>query len=116
MQRAQRWSSSRSSHGGPTAKSGAPRWYTHELPTGRPRIQVTIDEELADALAQVDPHGRPRSQVIRDLAVRGAHAVAEERDARVSATAVLFEVLDGSERFDLGAAAELHAARGERLP
>ena len=55
------------------------------MPTTHPRIQVTNDPELADALARVARFyaGKPTSQVVRDLAIRGAEAIeaAEERRA-----------------------------------
>jgi hypothetical protein len=36
-----------------------------------PRVQVTVDPELAAAMNSVDAHPRSRSRLIRDLAVRG---------------------------------------------
>ncbi len=87
------------------------------MPTDRPRIQVTVDDELAAALAAHPQAGRwSRSQTIRDLALRGAQAIAAEQHAQASATDVLLGVLEGSERFDLEPAAALHAAREQHLP
>jgi hypothetical protein len=50
------------------------------MPTKRPRISLTIDEELEEALARVEALGgrdAPRSRLIRELALRGAEAVIE---------------------------------------
>ncbi len=86
------------------------------VPTDRPRIQVTVDDELAAALAAQIDHGRSKSQTIRDLALRGAQAIADDQRERASATELLLEILDGSVQYDFDAAAALHAARADRLP
>lgn len=54
------------------------------MPTKHQRIAVTKDEELAEALARVEPHfpGAPTSKVVHDLAVRGAEAVIEDERRR----------------------------------
>jgi hypothetical protein len=49
------------------------------MATTNPRAQVTIDAELAEALRAIDPDPASKSRLIRDLALRGAAAVAEER-------------------------------------
>ena len=54
------------------------------MPTHHPRIQVTVDRELAAALSAAAPHqpaGLPRSRQVRDLAIVGArHLTAEPAD------------------------------------
>lgn len=88
------------------------------MATNHPRIQVTVDPELAAALAAVDASPRSRSKLVRDLALRGAQVIEAERKAQGSAVEVLLAIADGDERYDLdfGAAAEIHAQRGDRLP
>ena len=46
------------------------------MPTKHPRIAVTRDEELTNALASVEPpfDGTPTATIVHDLAVRGADA------------------------------------------
>lgn len=53
------------------------------MPTKYPRILVTRDPELADALERVGQilRGRPAATLVRDLAIRGAEAVLSD-DAR----------------------------------
>lgn len=41
---------------------------------------MTIDEELAAALDEIDPRPRSRSRLLRDLALRGAQAEVQGRD------------------------------------
>ena len=86
------------------------------VPTTNPRIQVTVDAELADALARIDPDAPNRSRLVRDLAVRGAQAVQEERAAGAEALKLLLEIADGTRDYDLDAAADAAARRGDRLP
>ncbi|MEX2646386.1 MAG: hypothetical protein WD249_09000 [Gaiellaceae bacterium] len=48
------------------------------MPTKHPRVAVTVDEQLEEALARVEAlNGRsiPRARLVRDLALRGAEAV-----------------------------------------
>lgn len=52
------------------------------MPTDKPRVQVTVDPELAAALDAVDPQPASRSGLIRDLALRGARVEHEERERR----------------------------------
>jgi len=81
-----------------------------------PRIQVTVDDELASALAHVDPSPSSRSRLVRDLALRGAEAVRLERARSGEAVAILLEIADGKRGYDLAAADEVAARRGDRLP
>jgi hypothetical protein len=54
--------------------------------------------------------------LVRDLASRGARTVEQERAMADEALAVLLGIADGERDYDLGAAAELAARRGDRLP
>lgn len=86
------------------------------MATAKSRIQVTVDEEFARALARIDPAPPSRSGLVRDLALRGARAVEQERARADEALTVLLEIADGERDYDLGAAAEVAARRGDRLP
>jgi metal-responsive CopG/Arc/MetJ family transcriptional regulator len=81
------------------------------MPTARPRVQVTIDGELAEALDAVDPLPSSRSRLIRDLALRGAAAARAERERQEESRAFLLSVVRGQTDYDPAAAAELHAER-----
>jgi hypothetical protein len=86
------------------------RWYTRVVPATSPRIQVTVDPELDAALSEFA--GSSRSRSVRDLAVRGAEALREEKRRRVDALQLLQRIADGEDdRFDFSVSAELHAAR-----
>lgn len=93
-----------------------PRWYSARTATSKPRIQVTVDDELARALARVDPDPPSRAALVRDLAIRGALALEEERARQQEAITVLLEIADGTRDYDFEALADLYARRGERLP
>lgn len=101
---------------GPTAKRFQPlprlphRWHTDPVPATNPRIQVTVDPELGAALPEFA--GSSRSRAVRDLAVRGAEALREEKRRRHDALQLLQRIAAGEDdRFDFSASAELHAAR-----
>lgn len=61
------------------------------MPTRHPRIPVTKDDALADALARVAPlfPKKPPATVVHDLAVKGADAMLDERRHREEAFARL---------------------------
>jgi hypothetical protein len=63
------------------------------MPTKHPRIMVTKDEELADALARVERlfDGTPAATIVHDLAVRGADAVLADEQRRREAIQSLIE-------------------------
>jgi len=82
----------------------------------KPRIQVTVDDELAEALARIDPTPTSKSRLVRDLALRGAVAVQHERDRVGDALTVLLEIADGTRDYDFAAASELASRRADRLP
>jgi metal-responsive CopG/Arc/MetJ family transcriptional regulator len=81
------------------------------VPTSHPRIQVTVDGELADALDAVDPHPASRSRLIRDLALRGAMEERAERERQEASRAFLLRVVHGETEYDPTGAEELHAER-----
>lgn len=86
------------------------------MPTALPRIQVTVDEELARALDTVDPSPASRSALVRDLALRGAQALESDRGRLTEARQLLCEIADGTVDVDLETSAALLAARDDRLP
>src|SRR5512142_2864456 len=92
---------------------GAPeRWYTPPVPTTKSRVQVTID----DALADVDPAPASRSRLVRDLAIRGADAIRVERVQAQEALSHLLAIADGEHPHDFAAARDVLSGRGDRLP
>jgi hypothetical protein len=84
--------------------------------TSKPRVQVTIDDELAHALARIDPAPASKAALVRDLALRGALAVEDERARADKAREVLLQIADGTLDYDFAALADLVARRGDRLP
>jgi hypothetical protein len=69
-----------------------------------PRIQVPRDPELDRAIARargVLGAGAPSSQIVHALAVRGAEAIAQDRQAEERARAFLVSVADGTSGLDL---------------
>jgi hypothetical protein len=76
-----------------------------------PRVQVTVDPELAAAMEAVDPHPQSRSRLIRDLAIRGAEAERDARAQRAHARDYLLSISSGETEFDFDAARAIHAER-----
>lgn len=76
------------------------------MATKHPRVQVTVDPELRDAMAAVDAHPKSRSRLIRDLALRGAEATQEDRVRREEAKEFFRKVASGEIDFDLTGAQE----------
>jgi hypothetical protein len=77
---------------------------------------VTVDPELAAALAEFGgrsrSRSRSRSRAVRDLAVRGAEALRDEHSRREEAIEFLRRISTGEDdRFDFSVSAELHATR-----
>ncbi len=85
------------------------------MPAKHPRIQVTVDPELAEAIAAVDRHPPSKSRLLRDLALRGARSLEAERERRGHAHTYLLRILGGETDYDFEAARQLHEARGEQL-
>lgn len=77
------------------------------MPSKHPRIAVTADPELSDALARVRAAtgtGEADATLLRRLAVEGAEAELEAGRNRRAAAEALFEAT-GEEQFDLDLAA-----------
>jgi hypothetical protein len=57
------------------------------MPTKHPRINVTKDPELAEAIARSRPllNGAAEATIVRDLAIRGAEALSEDEELRAKA-------------------------------
>jgi hypothetical protein len=85
------------------------------MATKHPRVQVTVDPELAEAMAAVEPHPKSRSRLIRDLALKGAEAAAEERRERQKAIEFICKVADGEIDYDFAALDEVLEER-EMMP
>ncbi len=58
------------------------------MPTQHPRIPVTNDPELAEALARVEHYfpDAPTARIVRELALKGVEAIEREQHARGAAT------------------------------
>lgn len=82
------------------------------MPSKHPRIAVTADPELGDALARVRAATgtrEPDATLLRRLAVEGAEAELEAGRNRRVAAAALFEAMDSAEfDLDLGAVDRLN--------
>jgi hypothetical protein len=85
------------------------------MATKHPRVQVTVDPELAEAMAAVDAHPKSRSRLIRDLAVRGAEATREDQVKREEAKEFFRKVASGEIELDLSRAQEAWEER-ETMP
>lgn len=75
------------------------------------RVQVTVDTDLEEALAQFGGEA-PRSRAIRDLALRGAAEMKAEQQRRAEALATLDRIATGEDDgFDFTVSAALHGER-----
>ncbi|HEV7770293.1 MAG TPA: hypothetical protein VGO66_06505 [Solirubrobacterales bacterium] len=79
----------------------------------RQGVQVTVDPELGEAMAAVDAHPHSKSKLIRDLALRGAEAAAEERQKREEAKEFFRKVANGEIDYDFAALEEVLREREE---
>lgn len=63
------------------------------MPTKHPRIPITKDDELADALETVAPlfPGKKPATLVHDLALKGAQAVLDDEEVRRQALQRLAE-------------------------
>lgn len=77
------------------------------MATKHPRVQVTVDPELAQAMAAVEAHPASRSGLIRDLAMRGAEVALEERRKHDEAIEMLCKIADGEIPYDFAALEEI---------
>ena len=81
------------------------------MSTTKPRIQVTIDPELADALAELGG-AEPRSRTVRDLALRGAQAIRAAQHQRAEALEFLRRLDAGEDDgYDFSVSEQLRAKR-----
>lgn len=83
------------------------------MATKNPRVQVTVDRELGEAMAAVEPHPKSRSRLIRDLALRGAETALEERRRYDEAIEVLLKIAKGEIDYDFGALDQILKERHE---
>jgi hypothetical protein len=73
------------------------------MATKYPRVQVTVDPALDSAMAAIDPNPKSRSRLIRDLALRGAEVVEEDRQGREEAKKTLLKIARGEIDYDFDA-------------
>lgn len=85
------------------------------MATSNPRVQVTVDPELAEALAAIEPRPASKSRLLRDLALRGARAMEEERRRFEEANAHLLRIARGEVDLDFDAMLAAHESRNEHL-
>jgi len=85
------------------------------MATRHPRVQVTVDQELSEAMAAVDAHPKSKSRLIRDLALRGAEVAAEEQRRHAKAIEILLKIARGEIPYDFDALKEIIEER-ERSP
>jgi len=74
------------------------------MATRYPRVQVTVDPTLEEAMAAVDPNPKSKSRLIRDLALRGAEVAKEDR--REEAYETLRKIAQGEIEIDFTGAQE----------
>jgi Arc/MetJ family transcription regulator len=81
------------------------------VPTTKPRIQVTVDDELDAALRQLGGD-KSRSRAVHDLALRGAEAIRTEREGKREAIAHLLRIANGEDDgYDFAVTEQMHAER-----
>ncbi len=85
------------------------------MPPKNPRVQVTVDPVLEEAMAEVDPNPKSKSRLLRDLALRGAEVAHEDRRRREEAKETLRKIANGEIELDLEGAREAWEER-ERMP
>jgi hypothetical protein len=77
----------------------------------KPRIWVTLDPELAGAVAEFGGT-EPRSRAVRELALRGAEALRAERAPAPDALEHLLRIAVGEDdRYDFAVSGRLHSSR-----
>ena len=81
------------------------------VPTTKPRIQVTVDEELEAALRELGG-GKSRSRAVHDLALLGAEAMREKQEKKRRAIEHLLRIARGEDDgYDFSVSERLHAER-----
>ncbi len=88
-----------------------PPWYTDAVPTSHPRVQVTVDPELAAELDAIDPRPASKARLIRDLAVKGAREERAEQQRYDEALAHLRGIAIGEVDYDFDASERALAER-----
>jgi Trm5-related predicted tRNA methylase len=78
-----------------------------------PRVQVTVDPVLEEAMAAVDAHPKSKSRLIRDLALRGAEVAAEDRVRKQEAKEFFRKVVRGEIDYDFDALEDVLRERHE---
>lgn len=78
-----------------------------------PRVQVTVDPELAEAMDAVDASPKSKSRLVRDLALRGAEATKEDRVRYEEAKETFRKIADGEIEYDFDALEEVLREREE---
>jgi hypothetical protein len=71
-----------------------------------PRVQVTVDPTLEEAMVAVDPDPKSKSRLIRDLALRGAEVAEEDLQRRQEAKEFFRKVARGEIELDFTGAQE----------
>ncbi len=104
----------RRSGGAPPRKDSrvTPSWYTcPAVPTSHPRVQLTVDPELAAELDAIDPQPPSKARLIRDLALRGAREERAEQQRYDEALDHLRGIANGEVDYDFEAAERALADR-----
>jgi Arc/MetJ family transcription regulator len=84
---------------------------TTSVASANPRVQVTLDAELAAAVAEFGGT-EPKSRAVRDLALRGAEAIRAERADRREARKHLLRIAAGEDDgYEFAVSEQLHASR-----
>lgn len=78
-----------------------------------PRVQVTVDPELGEAMDAVDASPKSKSRLIRDLALRGSEATLEDHRRLEEAKEVFRKIADGEIEYDFDALEEVLREREE---
>ncbi len=81
------------------------------MPTSHPRVQLTVDPELAAELDAIDPQPPSKARLIRDLALKGAREERAEQQRYEEALEHLRGIANGDVEYDFEAAARALAER-----
>ncbi len=81
------------------------------MPTSHPRVQLTVDPELAAELDAIDPQPPSKARLIRDLALRGAREERAEQERYHEALDHLRGIANGEVDYDFEAAERALADR-----
>jgi hypothetical protein len=81
------------------------------VPTSHPRVQLTVDPELAAELDAIDPRPPSKARQIRDLALKGAREERAEKQRDDEALAYLRGIATGEIEYDFEASERALAER-----